>query len=124
MGPSDRFFKLRGQCLVPSFYSRVATRGLNSTMLSSDDMIKTRVPATATATSLGHGHSLGRAGHSLRRLKPKKPFKARPLSRYYLRDTRGTTRVRRNCTFRVPGPWVVLADQRKNKCAQLHRDVV
>ena len=37
---ADRFVRLAGQCLVPGFFSRVASRGLNRTLLTSEDLIR------------------------------------------------------------------------------------
>jgi hypothetical protein len=44
LASADRFVKLAGQCIVPGFYSRVASRGLNYTLLTSDDLIKGYLP--------------------------------------------------------------------------------
>jgi len=41
---ADRFVRLAGQCLVPGFFSRVASRGLNRTLLTSEDLIRGYLP--------------------------------------------------------------------------------
>jgi hypothetical protein len=41
---ADCFVKLTGQCIVPGFYSRVASRGMNYSLLTSDDLIKGLLP--------------------------------------------------------------------------------
>ena len=41
---ADRFVKLTGQCIVPGFYSRVASRGMNYSLLTSDDLIRGFLP--------------------------------------------------------------------------------
>ena len=37
---AERFVRVAGRCTVPGFYSRVASRGLNRSLLTSEDLIK------------------------------------------------------------------------------------